>query len=95
MKASARAREAGGVFAGEPPSAASITAAAASAGLDMEKARAFAASPEATAEIAQNMQLARALGFTGTPSWVAEGRVLEGAVGFDLLQEAIVTKAGS
>jgi len=83
------------MFAGEPPSAASVAAAAASAGLDMSKATAFAVSADATAEIAQNMQLARALGFTGTPSWVAEGKVIEGAVGFDRLQEALAAKAGA
>lgn len=83
------------MFAGEPPSPASVARAAATAGLDMAQARAVAASPKVTAELAQNMKLARTLGFTGTPSWVAEGEVLEGAVGYDRLREALAGKGGS
>lgn len=70
-------------------SPAAVDRAAQVAGLDMARARADAASDAVAAELAQNMQLARTLGFTGTPSWVAEGRILEGAVGFDRLQQAL------
>lgn len=77
------------MFAGAQPSAASVERAARVAGLDMARARAFAASDAVAAELARNMQLARTLGFTGTPSWVAEGQVLEGAVGYDKLRQAL------
>lgn len=80
------------MFAAGPPSAATIARAAATAGLDMAKARDFASSAAAAAELAQNMQLARTLGFTGTPSWIAEGRILEGAVGYDALHDALAGK---
>lgn len=77
------------MFAAGPPSPATIAKAAAATGLDMAKAREFAASDAVAAELAQNMQLARALGFTGTPSWVAGGRILEGAVGYGRLKQAL------
>lgn len=77
------------MFAGGPPSPATVASAAAKAGLDVERAREDAASDAVAAELAQNMQLARTLGFTGTPSWVAEGKVLQGAVGYDALRKAL------
>lgn len=80
------------MFAGGQPSAETVAAAATAAGLDIAQGRAFAATPEVTAELAQNMQLARALGFTGTPSWVAGGEVIEGAVGYDRLKDALAGK---
>lgn len=82
------------MFAGAPPSPRSIATAAAAAGLDLGKARDFAASDAVAAELAQNMELARALGFTGTPSWVAGGRILEGAVGYEALKQALAGKDG-
>ena len=80
------------MFAGGQPSPTSVARAAEVAGLDMAKARAFAASDPVAAELAQNMQLARALGFTGTPAWVAEGKIVEGAVGYDRLKAALEGK---
>lgn len=77
------------MFAAGPPSSATVANAAAAAGLDMAAARSFAASDAVAAELAQNMQLARTLGFTGTPSWVAGGRVVQGAVGYDALKAAL------
>lgn len=77
------------MFSGGQPSEAAVERAAQTAGLDMGQARAFASSDAVAAELAQNMQLARTLGFTGTPSWVAGGRVLEGAVGYDKLKAAL------
>lgn len=81
------------MFAGGPPSPATIATAAATAGLDMAAARAAAQSAPVSAELAQNTELARALGFSGTPSWVAGGQVLQGAVGFDRLKAAIDGKS--
>lgn len=80
------------MFAGGQPSPTSVARAAEVAGLDIAKARAFAASDAVAAELAQNMQLARALGFTGTPAWVAEGKIVEGAVGYDRLKAALEGK---
>ncbi len=77
------------MFAAGPPSAATVARAASVAGLDMAAARTDAASDAVAAELAQNMQLARTLGFTGTPSWVAQGKVLQGAVGYDSLKQAL------
>lgn len=77
------------MFAGGQPSPATVARAAQLAGLDMARARADAATDAIAAELAQNMQLARTLGFTGTPAWVAEGRIVEGAVGYDRLKAAL------
>ena len=77
------------MFSGGQTSPAAVQRAARLAGLDLAQARVDAGSDAVAAELAQNMQLARTLGFTGTPSWVAEGRILEGAVGFDRLKQAL------
>ena len=50
---------------------------------------AFAADPAAQAEIDANLNLARPLGMSGTPSWVIGNKVLSGAVGYDALKEAV------
>ena len=76
------------MFEQGPPDAASIERAARAAGLDLEAARAFAASDEVSFELARNAGFAERLGFSGTPSWVIGDRVLEGAV------EAIVALGG-
>jgi protein-disulfide isomerase len=77
------------MFAHAPPTPAAIDAAARSAGLDMAAAQEFAASPAAALELAKNMELARKLGFEGTPSWVVGGTVFSGAVGPERLREAL------
>ena len=41
------------------------------------------------AEIKKNLELGRALGLTGTPSYVIGNRILSGAVGYDKLKEAV------
>ena len=45
--------------------------------------------PAVEAELRRNMQLAGQLGATGTPMFVVGNRVLNGAVGYDALKEAI------
>jgi protein-disulfide isomerase len=80
------------MFAGGPPSPATVARAAEVAGLDLAQARAFAVTDAVAAELAQNMQFARTLGFSGTPSWIAEGQVLQGAVGYDALRQALEGK---
>lgn len=72
-----------------PPSDATIMAAGKTAGLDMDRAHKDAVSPDVEAELARNHQLARTIGFTGTPSWIAAGQVLEGAVGREALASAL------
>ena len=66
-----------------------VNAAAKAAGLDMARAEADAASDAVTAEIASNLELARALGFTGTPAWIAGKKPIGGAVGYDKLKAAL------
>ncbi len=77
------------MFEFAPATPASVEEAARAAGLDLERARAFAASREAELELRSNELLARQLGFDGTPSWVAGGRAFEGAVGTSALQTAV------
>jgi protein-disulfide isomerase len=79
------------MFAHAPPTPASIDAAAMTVGLDMAAAKAFIASPAAEFELAKNQELARKLGFEGTPSWIAGDTVFSGAVGADKLRKAIET----
>jgi protein-disulfide isomerase len=45
--------------------------------------------PEVDAELQRNMKLAGELGATGTPLFVVGDRVMNGAVGYDTLREAI------
>ncbi|KPF64106.1 hypothetical protein IP79_08545 [Porphyrobacter sp. AAP60] len=66
-------------------------AAARAAGLDMARAEADAASDAVSAEIARNLELARSLGFTGTPAWIAGRKPLGGAVGYDRLKAALAS----
>ena len=71
------------------PSDAAVAAAAAQAGLDLPRARGVIGSPAVLAEIGKNLQMAGALGLTGTPSWVIGDRVLSGAIGYDAMVDAI------
>ena len=82
------------MFAAGRPSKETIAAAAKAAGLDPARAAKVAASKAVEAELARNVDLARQLGFSGTPSWVAGDDVLSGAVGFDRLQEAVTNARG-
>ncbi|WP_086606784.1 DsbA family protein [Erythrobacter donghaensis] len=66
-----------------------VTAAAKAAGLDMTQAEKDAASQAVTTEIARNLDFARALGFNGTPAWVAGKTPFGGAVGYDKLKAAL------
>ncbi|MBC7506486.1 MAG: DsbA family protein, partial [Sandarakinorhabdus sp.] len=45
--------------------------------------------PALKAEIKKNLELGRALGLTGTPSYVVGNQILSGAVGYDKLKEAV------
>lgn len=77
------------MFAGGPPSAATISAAAKKAGVDMDAARTAGMGQDVTYELQKNYQLARQLQFQGTPAWVVGNRVIGGAVGQAQLSDAI------
>ena len=77
------------------PDPQTIAAAAADAGLDLVRAERVAALPTTTAEIDRNLQLARQLGFQGTPSWIAGQAILSGAVGQVRLAEAVAAARGN
>jgi protein-disulfide isomerase len=59
--------------------------AAAAAGIDPAPKQ----DPEVEAELNRNMKLAGELGATGTPLFVVGDRVMNGAVGYDMLKDAI------
>lgn len=66
-----------------------VEAAARAAGLDLDRARTDSASDAVSVEIARNLELARSLGFSGTPSWVAGRRPIGGAVGYERLKQEL------
>jgi protein-disulfide isomerase len=82
------------MFAAGRTDMASIEAAARSAGLDLDKARAYAASSEVNAELAANVDLARKLGVDGTPTWVAGEQMASGALGKDELGKLVAQAQG-
>ena len=45
--------------------------------------------PALKAEIKKNLDLGRALGLTGTPSYVVGNQILSGAIGYDRLKQAV------
>lgn len=59
------------------------------AGLDEMRTAKDLESPALKAEIKKNLELGRALGLTGTPSYVVGDTILSGAVGYDALKEAV------
>lgn len=81
------------MFAQGRPTPQTMSAAAKQAGLDMARAEAFVRSGKAENELAMNMRMAEALGFTGTPSWVAGKEVFAGAVGRATLAAALAGTA--
>lgn len=77
------------MFAAGQPDADTIDAAAKMAGLDLARARKTAASAQVSQELDSNVELARKLGFGGTPSWIVGDSLIAGAVGMDQLSQAI------
>jgi protein-disulfide isomerase len=75
------------MFALGRPSAATIAEAQADVGVSPDQAAAIGAA--ARSELGRNDQLARALGASGTPTFVVGDRILHGAVGYDTLKQAI------
>ncbi len=70
-----------------------VAAAAKAAGLDMERAARDAASDAVSAEIARNLDFARALGFSGTPAWIAGDKPFGGAIGYERLKAMLAEDA--
>lgn len=77
------------MFERSPVTPDSLSAAAQAAGLDLELAQRDAASEAVTVELAKNFSFAQALGFNGTPAWIAGGTTLSGAVGYEAMKEAL------
>jgi protein-disulfide isomerase len=77
------------MFAKDGPSAAAIETAAREAGLDLARARADIAAGKYDAELTNNTRMGQSIGFTGTPSWVIGEQAFSGAVGKELLTDAI------
>lgn len=77
------------MFAAGRPDPQTIEAAARASGVDLVRARRVMADPRFEAELARNIELARQLGFSGTPAWVVGDALISGAVGKDKLAEAI------
>ena len=72
------------LFAAGRPSEATIAAARVSVGVGEATL-----TDEFRAELQRNFELARALGATGTPTFVVGDQVLQGAVGYEALKQAI------
>ena len=73
------------LWAAGRPASETIAAAAAAAGIAPKPD----GDPEIEAELKRNYQLAGQLGATGTPLFVVGDRVMNGAVGYDALKQAI------
>ena len=66
-----------------------VELAARQAGLDLERARADAASEQVSLELARNYTLLQELGLNGTPAFITKNAVLPGAYGYDALKAAL------
>jgi len=77
------------LFALGQPTDGNVKAAGTAAALDAAKAAGAAKNGAYQAEIENNYNLARALNLTGTPAFVVGDRVLQGAVGYEALKQAI------
>jgi protein-disulfide isomerase len=75
------------IYAAGPPTPATLSAAAATAGISL----AAADRPAIGEEINSNLALGRTLGLNGTPAFVIGDQLLSGAVGYDALKDAIAT----
>ena len=72
------------LFATARPTEASIAEARAAVGIGETQL-----TPEIRAELERNFELGRAIGASGTPTFVIGNRILQGAVGYEALKEAI------
>jgi len=72
------------MFATARPTEASVAAAREAAGVAEA-----GLTPEFRAELERNFEIGRAIGATGTPTFVIGARVLQGAVGYEALRDAV------
>ncbi len=77
------------MFEKGPPNESSIRAAAEAAGLDLARAQGDANSADIAAEIDGNLAMMQQIGFNGTPTFVIGGKLIEGAMGYDVLKGAV------
>jgi protein-disulfide isomerase len=77
------------MFSGDKPSDASIQVAARKAGLDMARAQSDANSDAVAAEIEANLAMMQKLGVGGTPTFIVGDQIMEGALGYDALTQAV------
>jgi protein-disulfide isomerase len=77
------------MYAQGRPSGPAIAKAAALAGLNSVQLESAMKSPNAERELTRNIELARALGFSGTPAWVIGDQALSGAVGYEALKASV------
>lgn len=77
------------LFAGGRVTDSSIAKAAAEAGLDVPLAAKQIQKGEYQNEIEANLDMMGTLGVSGTPTFVVGNEIIEGAAGFDAMQEAI------
>ncbi|MFN3388823.1 MAG: DsbA family protein [Allosphingosinicella sp.] len=71
------------------PDPATIERARQAAGVPAEAVARMTGSEAARQELGKNYELARAIGATGTPTFVVGDQVLQGAVGYEALKDAI------
>lgn len=71
------------------PTEANVAAAARQANLGAEAIAASRGAAETEAELRRNIALAQAIGASGTPTFVIGDRVLQGAVGYEALKQAV------
>jgi protein-disulfide isomerase len=83
------------MYAQGRPSAAGVMRAAQAAGMSPIGLDAAMKAPDKAAELSKNVELARALGVTGTPAWVIGDQVLSGAVGYGALKDAVANARGA
>ncbi len=82
------------MFAAGNPDKPRIEAVARSVGIDLARAARVIADPRIEDELSRNIELARALGFNGTPAWVVGDTVFTGAVGEEKLAKAVAEARG-
>jgi protein-disulfide isomerase len=82
------------MYAQERPDEAGIEAAAKVAGVDLARARGDAESEPVKTEIATNLDMTKQLGINSTPTFLANGHLLLGAVGKEALQKGLETPKG-
>jgi protein-disulfide isomerase len=73
------------MYAAGRPAPDTLQKAAAAAGIPAQPLQ----SPEIDGELRRNYQIASALGASGTPLFIVGDRVMNGAVGYEVLKKAI------